>query len=394
MRKILKRLLIALMAGLLTVVVLIYPPASTHYHIREAYSFRAGDKDAGIRLAVMIPTTGPYQEVRNVVISWDGTEARESQGSVEVVKLMGQIKAGQEKIGTIVYDVILRTGQAQWKAPVEDFQLQPQPGIESDAPALVRAASQIVAGQSRKDAYRIHKFTAGQLSWGGESGTNQNLRLQSALDAYQRRKGVCGHYANLMTALCRAAKIPAQSVSGLNLPAYPPLWSATRVWGSPADTHGWVEFHTPKGWEMADPSAAHWMPVKGLFFGRNDGGHLSYGERLSHDRICEAMRAWAGAMGSMVGAMSGPLRFAAAADGKVSFSPQAMVKVTWSSRWFYVMGIVGLLVGGDLYHRWRQKRHGAGPTTRCSEPPTSSAGDSYGQYEQKSCEPSSRPGGR
>jgi len=163
MRRIHNRLLIALLAGLLTVVVLTCFPGSTHYHIREAYSFRAGDKDAGVRLAVMMPTTGPYQQVRNLVISWDGTQARESEGTVEVVKVTGQVKAGQEKIGAIAYDVILRRGPAQWKAPVEDFQLQPQPGIESDAPAIVQAASQTVAGQSRKDAYRIHKFTAGQL---------------------------------------------------------------------------------------------------------------------------------------------------------------------------------------------------------------------------------------
>lgn len=368
MRRIHKRLWIALLTGLLTVVVLTCLPGPTHYHIREAYCFRTGDKDAGIRLAVMIPTTGPYQQVRNLVISWDGTQARESEGSVEVVKLTGQIKAGQEKMGTIAYDVILRRGPAQWKAHVENFQLQPQPGIESDAPAILQAASQIVAGQSRKDAYRIHKFTADRLSWGGESGTNQNLRLQSALQAYQRGEGVCGHYANLMTALCRAMRIPAQSVSGLHLPPYPPLWSATRVWGSPAGTHGWVEFHTPKGWEMADPSAAHRMPLKGLSFGRNDGGHLCYGERLSIARIIEMMRTWAGAQGSMVGAMSGPLRFAAAADSKVSFSPQATVKVTWSSRWFAVMVIVGLFVGGDLYRRWRQKRPGAGPTSGSTEP--------------------------
>ena len=110
MRFVYNRLLFALMVGLLTVVVLIYAPATTHYQMREAYSFRTGEKDAKIRLAVMIPTTGPYQEVRNMVISWDGERARESQGSVEVVKLTGEIKAGQEKVGTIAYDVILRRG--------------------------------------------------------------------------------------------------------------------------------------------------------------------------------------------------------------------------------------------------------------------------------------------
>ena len=192
------------------------------------------------------------------------------------------------------------------------------------------------------------------------------------LEAYQNRKGVCGHFANLMTALCRAAKIPAQSVSGLHLPPYPPLWSATRTWGSPGGTHGWVEFHTAEGWEMDDPSAAYRTPLKALSFG-NNRGHLSYGERLAHARICEGMRGWAHAAGSMVGAMSGPLRFAAAADGKVSFLPQATVKVTWSSRWFYVVALVGLFLSGHRYCRWRQKRNAAGPTSGSTEPRESAA---------------------
>jgi hypothetical protein len=374
MSRLLKRLLVGLtaglFAGLLVVVVLSWVwgcvPGSARYHIQETYSFRASDQDATLRVAVMIPRTGPYQQVTNVAISWDGTQTREPHDLLEVVKLVGQIKAHQEKAGTIRYDVVLHQGRAQWQGSTEDFQLQPQPGIESDAPAIVEAASRLVAGQGRDDAYRIYQFTAGRLSWRGRSGTDPSLRLQSALEAYQRREGVCGHFANLMTALCRAAKIPAQSISGLQLPGYPPGWSATgAAWGSPAGTHGWVEFHTPQGWEIADPSAAHWSPVKSLSFGRNDGGHLSFGERISQQRISEAMMIWAGAKGSLIGAMTGPLRFAAAADHNVSFWPRAAVKVTWSSRWLYLFVLatgLALLFAVWLLHRWRQRPRGSGPT--------------------------------
>src|SRR5262249_5273577 len=154
------------------------------------------------------------------------------------------------------------------------------PGMESGDAALVRAASQIATGQTREDAHRIYTFAARHLRWHGESGTDPALRLQSALKAYQTGEGVCGHFANLMTALCRASKIPAQSISGLYMPPYPPFCSGTRTWGSPAGTHGWAEFHTASGWEMADPSAASFFPLKWLAFGRSDGGYLSYGERI------------------------------------------------------------------------------------------------------------------
>ena len=113
-----------------------------------------------------------------------------------------------------------------------------------------------------------------------------------------------------MTALCRAADIPAQSMTGLSMPSYPPLWSATSgPWQHPAGTHGWVEFRTSEGWEMADPSAAFRMPVKSAWFGRNDGGHLCYGERSFINAVSKKMRAWAKTDGKLVGGMTGPYRF-------------------------------------------------------------------------------------
>ena len=362
------RLSVALLAGLIAVVVSsgmwYYLPASACYHVQEAYTFRASGKAAGVRLAVMVPKTGPYQQVRNLAVSWHGTETRETQPAVEVVKLAGHINPNEAKLATIAYDVRLHQGRARWEGPVEPFQLQPQPGIESDEPVLAQAASRMAAGQTRQDVYRIHKFTASRLSWRGQSGTDPRLRLQSALKAYQTRQGVCGHFANLMTALCRASKIPAQSISGLSMPPYPPFWSATRVWGHPAGNHGWTEFHTLAGWELADPSAAHRMPLKGFSFGRSNGSYLSFGERVSQRRTHEAMMAWAATGGSLIGAMSGPLRFAAAADSRVSFSPQATVTVTWSGRWVYVFllaGLAGVFAVWRL-HCWRKRRCASGPT--------------------------------
>ncbi len=59
----------------------------------------------------------------------------------------------------------------------------------------------------------------------------------------------------------------------------------------------------------------------------------------------------------MVGGMTGPLRFAAAADSHVSFVPQATVEVTWSGRWVYLFvlaGVVGVFAAWGL-NRWRKR---------------------------------------
>ena len=371
----LKRILFALLTPFLLGYVWFCIPASTHYHIEETYSFQTTDQDAKIRLAIMLPKSGPYQNVADLRVSWEGNETRESHGSVDVVKLTGYIEATHKKVATVAYDILMRQGRMHWEAPVDDSQLQPQEGIESDHPIIVEAASQIAENPDRDNAYRIYKFAATHISsWHGEvsiNGSNPDVCFQSALKAFQTRNGVCGHFANLMTALCRAADIPAQSMTGWSIPSYPPLWSTTSgPWQHPVGTHGWVEFGTSEGWKMADPSAAFKMPVKSVWFGRNDGGHLCYGERSFIAAVSKKMKSWAKTDGKMVGGMTGPYRFMAGADANgVSVRPEAMLKVVWDGRWFnsFIL-IVLMLVVWYCPWWWRQLKQSnskkAQPVTR------------------------------
>jgi hypothetical protein len=343
--------MLALLSPFLLGLVWFYVPASTRYHFEETYSFQSTAEDAEIRLAIMLPTSGPYQKVEKLAVSWDGNEMRESHGSVDVIMFSGDIGADEKKVATVFYNVILRQGRVLWDAPVDDSNLKPQEGVESDSPIIIEAVSQIAESRNREDAYHIFQFSAARISSRrGEAsinGSNPDARVQSALKAYQTGNGVCGHYANLMTALCRAKGIPARSVSGWNIPAYPPLWTKTSSsWQHPAVTHAWVEFHTSEGWEMADPSAVFRIPFpKGFAFGRNDGGHLCYGERSSIGAISEEMKDWAAADSKLIGGMTGPYRFMAGADENgVSVIPKAKMKVIWDGRWFNSFVLITLLI--------------------------------------------------
>jgi hypothetical protein len=60
-------------------------PAQLHYHIEEKYLFSAEEGEAAIFLGILIPKSGPYQEVKNINISWDGVQEREDKRSVEVI---------------------------------------------------------------------------------------------------------------------------------------------------------------------------------------------------------------------------------------------------------------------------------------------------------------------
>ena len=66
-------------------------PAHLHYHIEERYTISTDDDEAAVYLGVLIPKSGPYQEVRNSQISWNGEQEREARRNVEIVKLSGEI---------------------------------------------------------------------------------------------------------------------------------------------------------------------------------------------------------------------------------------------------------------------------------------------------------------
>lgn len=357
MHRTLTAVIFSLLTGVLAIVVWFYAPGSMCYRLQETYLFRAGDRDAKVRLAVMVPKSGSYQEVNNLKISWVGSTAMDAYTQVDVVKLEGSVSAGEEKTAIVSYDVVLRRGPARWAGPWVDFQLKPQPGIESEDAALMQTASRLGGGARRDDAYRIHVFTAKWLTWGGESGVDASIRLQSAAKANATRRGVCGQFANLMTALCRSSGIPAQSISGLHLPThYPPFWSATRTWGSPAGAHAWVEFRANDTWELADPSAAYRMPFKAVSFGRTDGGYLSFGERIAQDRLLKTMETWAAQNGRAIGGMTGPLRFSATADAKTTLLPRGSVKVSWNSRWLAELIYAGVMLCGVFRVRLYRRR--------------------------------------
>jgi hypothetical protein len=319
-------------------------PTSVQYHLTERYAFTSLQQDATIYLAVIVPKTGPYQTVENIHIIWNGTQEQISYPSVDVLKFRGAIRAGETQIATIAYDVILRQGPARWAAPVTDFQLKPQTDIESDQAVLVHQASQIASGQTRKDVYSIYTFTSNYLSWpqGTRIGGNE-----SALTAYITRVGGCGEFANLAVALYRADQIPAQAITGLALPSYPPFWSVTKTWNHPGGAHAWVEVNTDAGWELTDPSwGSYWPgPLKRIWFGRNDGSHLSYGESGQYTELYDELTSWGEKYGTLIGGMSNPLHFVStASSAEVSITPSVTLRKGWDGRWIVTVSLYLLLI--------------------------------------------------
>ena len=190
-------------------------PANVHYHVTERYIFSGRGEETPVYLGVMLPKSGPYQWVGNVEVFWDGVQANFNYGFADVVKLSGAMPDQENLEAIIEYDVKLPQGPVSWSAPVENFQRQPQAGIESDCDCIQKQAADLCAGSSEKDAFEIYSFTADYLTY---SQDYKDCTSISALQAYEIGSCVCAGYARLMTALCRASGIPAQMVLGLVYP--------------------------------------------------------------------------------------------------------------------------------------------------------------------------------
>lgn len=326
-------------------------PATVRYRVTERYLLDAGRPEVPVHLGVIVPRTGPYQSISRVQVTWDGFASQEPRDEVDLVRLDGVTPESGSLQATIEYGVTLWQGPARWQASVEGWQLAPQDEIESDHPLLAAQAAQLTGAPTREGAYAIYQFAAGHLDWPSGSRMGGD---QSALAAYQSRVGVCGEFANLTTALCRAAGIPAKSISGLLFPPAPPFLSSTATWSHPAGSHGWVEVYTGDEWEMADPSWASRLPFDRLWFGRSDGMHLSYGESGAQARLLGEMQDWAEAGSELIAAMSGPLRFVASAHGEgVSVEPSVTVRKEWDGRW---AAMLAWLVASVVVFSWLEGR--------------------------------------
>lgn len=141
-----------------------------------------------------------------------------------------------------------------------------------------------------------------------ETGQRINHTTLPASGILKQKTGVSTDYANLMTAMLRAAGIPARHVSGL---VFNRMTEAAD-WSHPASSHAWVEFYADGKWHFADPTWGN------LYFDRSGGFHLSYREELVDISTVE-FKGWFEEFQKsveddgykIIGAMTAPMKFTA-----------------------------------------------------------------------------------
>jgi len=325
-------------------------PAKVQYHVTEKYAFSTDQTGEKISLAVMLPKDNTYQDIDNIDVKWDGDISREEYEEVDVIKIYGH---SENEEAILEYDVTLFQGKIKWEANAKAQDILPQKDIESSEPVLINRAKELCSDPSEDVGYETYKFTSAHLSW--PKGTRIGEE-QSALIAYQSRIGVCGEFANLMTALNRSCDNPARSINGLSMPMYlPPMMTKERLWMHPGGAHAWVELYDRDHWTIADPSWASNMPFDRVWFGRSMGQYLSYGETGAHEQVFEEMFQWGEETGDIIGAMSAPIRFVSSSEDNnhVTITPIVSVKKMRDARWFLAASLYFVIIAASSMVEYR-----------------------------------------
>jgi len=140
-----------------------------------------------------------------------------------------------------------------------DRWLEDEPFIESAHPLLVSLARHLsYATRSPCETVEaIYDFVISSISYGGHVA-----EPQGALHCLQTGQGDCTEFAALMTALCRAAGIPARMIEGV-----------TNMAGD--EVHNWMEAYLAGlGWVPFDPT-----------WGRHPGAREAYLAAMTPDHI-------------------------------------------------------------------------------------------------------------
>jgi len=137
--------------------------------------------------------------------------------------------------------------------------LQSETYIESDNPSIKSQASLLSAGKSTAcdTVQAIYDYVIATVKYAGYIP-----EIRGALSAYRNKRGDCTEFALLMTALCRAAGIPARALEGVTNDA-----------GD--EVHTWMEAYLPGlGWVPFDPTWGRLAGNRTKYLGAMPASHI------------------------------------------------------------------------------------------------------------------------
>ena len=253
-------------------------------------------------LQVDLPISYGYQQVEELQVkgsdSWNITTYDDYQTLLCTIE-----GTGIEQLVSISYTVTLLGDTDSWQLPLRDEFLLPGEFVDSDNTAIQKAVEPLIVDSNEYEtAKNIHRFVTETVEFRAENSINQ--MTMTASEVLEARKGVCGDYTYLMTALLRAAGIPARDVAGNAMKNL----RETADWQHPGDSHAWVEFYVDGAWHFADPAWGNGT------FDNPDTWHLSYGMAVSNinsQKVIDFYNSIENQGYFLFGGMTAPLHFSA-----------------------------------------------------------------------------------
>jgi len=223
--------------------------------------------------SVLFANSSPYQEVRLINSSPPVTELVTDACGNTIARIFFPDLRGQQELRIVfTFEVTARALQHSLSEDVgvydpssdlfKTYTLN-ETHVEAANPEIVQKAQEIVGTET--NAYRAARSIS---RW-----VHDNIKYEvhpedvGALWTLENRKGDCGEFSFLFTALCRAVGIPARVMVGF---ASPKLLDGGFFPDSESmGTHQWAEVYFPKyGWVWVDPT---WDQFAGT-----DAMHLPY----------------------------------------------------------------------------------------------------------------------
>lgn len=334
---------LALISLVIILASLYWIPGDMQYRITETYQFSSNDPGL-LSLVVLLPTSVQNQEVFEPEIAWLGSMDIRRDGQLRVIRLDGEIEAGETVEAVISYEVHLWQGSEAWHGePPTPEDLSSSALVDVDHPEIVARAKLLqVAENPKQTARNIYDFAGKYLDLPEGGQSDPDISASEALES-----GIGGHveYAYLMAALSRAAEIPARVVNGFVLPDTFPFIPVSATKGHPAEAHSWVDVFYNHTWHFADPGLGN-RRLKHDLFGWVDGRHLAYAEMQVESYVLSQWVSDTEETGDWHAAMSSPLRFVAWTDTpfeSIEFIPRVTVRKTWDSRYFLMFSMILIL---------------------------------------------------
>ena len=320
-RRWIARIVVGLLALVFILVSIFWIPANLTYQVKETFTLSAEDS-TNIQLVVMLPTSGGYQTVTDPEVDWPGTWQSEMVGRMVLVRLEGEIPAGETLTAEIAYNIDLFQGKTSWvgEPVLSNYQL-PGEGVPSNSTEIIAQAEALtVESDPLATAERIYEVVADQQD------------LTASADR-----------AILLAALNRAVQIPTKVVTGWVLPDSVPLF--TRRLNSEDGLRNWNETYLNEAWQLEDASCCRQFPKRQLL-GWTDGRHLVLDEDSDLAGVTQSLMEEAGQGNWQIVSLSSPV-YAAWSQGSVvplQITSEMEAQKTWDGRWAMAIAVVVMLV--------------------------------------------------